>query len=344
MGVPAYPMPQILMEPKHAGGGFDRTTGRIDSAVASIGRRKGEKDKHGNPIQRDVFGRRAFISTAGDKIEPDFRSRMRTAVDNGRAALGQLFGYEHIEPAETQYYAATIEVDDGTFEDGTEERKWQQLLETFEGQSLRLGRAAGTFYGGAYYCEVYDGAGEDLWPATAVPSISAGTQIRVWVLSDLALVDRFGAPCFVPTPGMLGLPEAGRLQGSDSAISVRRYAPWNRKLGSRDAERQVIAAGSVFTFTYDDAAAMSGLGPGAVGLWRETGLGRIWVAPPMLTGVQGTAPTLDPQARSITDGLGSTFSKRTGERKSSPDDGPDLLVAWMKAIDALTASALEAGQ
>ena len=107
--------------------------------------------------------------------------------------------------------------------------------------------------------------------------------MRVWLLSDVALVDRFGQAALIPAAAMLGLPEGGIFQPQDSAIATRRYAPWNGALKARDIERQVIAAGSVLTFFYKGGAPeWDANRPAVAGLWQEAGLGRLWIDPPLL--------------------------------------------------------------
>jgi CRISPR-associated protein Csx10 len=301
--VPAYPMPQLLMEPKHLRGGSKG--GKLVADVVRVGRTKSSNEP--NQQQYEPLSKSLFVTAGGDIIEPGLGSRLRTATHEGRAAEGQLFGYMHIEPHSRpskhrvpppgpMRYAATIEaVDEDVL--GTDE--WEILRTAFTDRSLRIGRASGTYYGGAYDCQFFDEEGQDLWPPGGTRE--GATVVRVWALSDLALVDGFGSPCFVPTAEMLGLPQGGKLEESDSAISVRRYAPWNRAVaraqdrhrrsGTRDLERQVIAAGSVLSFRYDKGAPAKP-GAGVVGLWGEAGLGRIWTAPPLLQSNRG-----DPIAR-----------------------------------------------
>ncbi|MGH7109003.1 MAG: hypothetical protein ACREFK_01110 [Stellaceae bacterium] len=277
-GTPTYPMPHILVEPKHARGGI------AGDRLAPDKLRIWHPDDGVQYDAVDNKGRR-FVAADGRVVEPQFGDRLRTATRSGRAAPGQLFGYTHLEPGHR--FAATIEADPGAIGD----EDWGLLLGAFRGRTLFLGRGAGAYYGGAYECEVEEG-GAELWPRGSVPAGAA--FVRVWALSDLALLDARGAPCFAPNAAMLGLPAGGELDPHQSPLAARRYAPWNAHLGRRDVERQVIAAGSVLTFAYG-AGAPSGDGPAVVGLWREAGLGRIWVAPPLLQAARGDRPSL-PQA------------------------------------------------
>lgn len=282
-GQAAYPVPQVLFEPKHARGGI------IDNALnpqaVTVGRPTGSEQRE--PL-KDVF-----VSAAGRVVRPSLGGRLRTATRNGRAADGQLFGHQHLEPGAGSRFAATLEADDEALSDGD----WTLLLSAFQEKVLRLGRAAGSA-GGGFYCEVIEAKKAELWPAGAVCA-GETLPVRVWALSDLALLDDWGAPCFQPTAAMLGLPDGGKFLASESAIALRRYAPWNRALGGRDVERQVIAAGSVFTFRYEPPVASQQAGRGVVGLWREAGLGRIWTAPPLLSAAWGAAPKINKDDESL---------------------------------------------
>lgn len=316
-GTPAYPMPQILLQPKHARGGVVS-----DRLVAGAVRVWHPEDKHETEkIQYDVIDNkgRSFVTGDGRVVRPRFGGRLRTATWEGRAARGQLFGYTHLEPG--NHFAATIEADPGAITPDD----WRRLLDAFRNKILFLGRGAGAYYGGDYKCTVEENVRE-LWQGGGV---SGGEGfIRVWVLSDLALLDKNGAPCFAPTAEMLDLPPGGRLDPRESPIGARRYAPWNAHLGRRDVERQVIVAGSVLTFRYENggATASTGSPPSAVGLWREAGLGRIWVAPSMLQVNRGQPPRLDEKK--------APPSESEDRATPVPEPEGDPLIRWAKASQA----------
>ena len=293
-GCIAYPMPQLIAEPKHARGGIikdpaDTSVEVLAPPALRVGRKpkvEGEEDVQFEPLRKSLL-----VTAGGEVFDPGLGSRLRTATKEGRAAEGQLFGYRHMSGDGAPRYVATIEA-----AAGLSVAAWDRLLACFDGTTLRLGRAANTGYGGSYACRVVRDRTDDVWP---IGQVAAGARrVRVWALSDLALVDADGAACFAPSAAMLGLPVGGRLDGADSAIGVRRYAPWNSHLCSRDTERQMISAGSVISFRYDDdPGAPASDGPGVVGLYREAGLGRVWVAPRLLEGDPGEPPKLDPEAR-----------------------------------------------
>ncbi len=96
---------------------------------------------------------------------------------------------------------------------------------------------------------------------------------------------------FAPAPAVFGLPAGSEFLASESAVSTRRYAPWNAHLGRRDLERQAIEAGSVLSYQIPHGIDVGLLKLNClVGLWREVGLGRVWLAPEMLAVRHGDKP------------------------------------------------------
>lgn len=274
----AFPLPQLLLQRKHIGGGI-RGEGLVASEVW-VGRGAFESDPENmaQRLQGEALKPR-FLTVSGIVSTPRTGGRLRTATLEGKAQRGALFGFTHLEPVDAPRYLATIEAEGGVINDN----EWSLLLGAFQGKELRLGRARSTGYGGWYKCKVRDGEGVDLWPKGAIAE--GDKRVRVWALSDLALLDERGSPCLAPTAAMLRLPPAFVLDLQNSAIATRRYVPWNAHLDCRDVERHVVGAGSVLTFVIRKGAlANAKEGPGAVGLWQECGLGRIWVNPELLRG------------------------------------------------------------
>ena len=327
-GCPAYPVPQILAEPKHRRGGVVQTgdgSRRLDPGAVTVGCDPGERTGDGRKVQREAL-RRIFLTTAGEVLLPLTGSRLRTATNQGRAADGQLFGYTHLDPGDSQRYAATIEAEPDAMSDSD----WLRLLHAFDGQRLRLGRAAGTAYGGDYLCTVQDGrAAAGLWPCGAIAG--GATRVRIWALSDLALLDEDGTACFAPSAGRLGLPEGGRFSRADSAIGVRRYAPWNGHLRGRDLERQVIEAGSVFSFPYEQPLNAMIQRKTVIGQYQEAGLGRILLAPLLLDGTDGLRnPGSAPILADASDRIADEAPVRKGPEL--PGDGKEPVLLWLNAM------------
>lgn len=313
----AWPVPRLLMEKKHERGGIENES-RLKANQLVVGRPRERPDGGAEDAPQYQALKGYFVSADGEVIKPQFSGRLRTATEDGRAKKGQLFGFQHIDPGKIRCYRAMIEADDGAIDDA----EWTKLLDAFNGKTLRLGRGSGTAYGGYYECQMTENAA-DPWPQTG--SIHASIPVRVWALSDIALVDRFGAPCFSPTAEMFGLPKASKFLGDDSAISVRRFAPWNAHLNRRDIERQVIEAGSVLSFKIDAEHSIQTLA-NIFGLWREAGLGHAWIAPPMLSVQRGKRPI-------ISVALSEPTGHATAESAETTMGAPEHeLIAWTRAM------------
>jgi hypothetical protein len=153
--------------------------------------------------------------------------------------------------------------------------------------------------------------------------------VRVWLLSDLAVVDDWGSPCLSPAPEYLGLPEGGELVGTQSVAETRRYAPWNGALNVRDVERQVIAAGSVLSYRYRKPIPADRRMPRTAGLFQEQGLGRLWVDPALL---RGHKPTRAAEAEAVprAASAGATVILHT-DRDDVP---PSAIAMWAKTMAA----------
>lgn len=298
------PMPKLFMAPKHDPGGGIRD-GRIDTEKVRVGRPRPMDGAAPEPVDKKA----PFLSPTGFAVKPARGQRLRTATEKGRAAENQLFGYEHLSAAGKPEFVALVERDAAVVSDSD----WEKLMAAFDGRTLRLGRARGTSYGGEFLC-----VAEPVEDETEMVPKGAD-RLRVLAMSDLALADEFGAPCVAPGHAMLGLPPA-RFVGGDSALSLRRWAPWNAALEARDVERQVVEAGSVLTFDLDEPLDKDLPARAAVGLWRESGLGQIWIAPPFLVGDVGAAPRF---AES-----GATRAGAVDERESPADAGTSRLAEW----------------
>lgn len=319
-GLPGWPTPQVLMRPKHGAGAW-RMIGSskiLDARSVTVGR------PDGDGTQREFIGS-GFVTADGQSVVVETAGRLRTALELGSAKPNALFSLSHIEPSEGLRYAATIEADEESLDDET----WRQLLDAFRRNRISLGRAAATAYGGAYSCEVVDSPHASLWPKP--PERITGKSLRIWALSDLALVDALsGMPTLHPGATSLDLDPRFALDSQESAITLRRFGAWNSSLngtGARDLERQLIGAGSVLTFKAEEDVESIRL-PTIVGVGREIGLGRIWVQPPLLAAF-GKAPDLT----SISTALEAPMTPgEAGELSmTSMDKAAESELAWLRA-------------
>jgi hypothetical protein len=280
------PVPQSFVAPKGQEGAATDAA-RLDRRLVRNGRPPLGEDEH---QQYEAIDRSGWMTTGYGLLGNRPRHRLRTATRNGRAAEGQLFGFEHVEPGQVPY-VARIRI--GANVDAADVAR---IAEAFLNRTLHLGRGRNTGSGGAYRCRV-------TWRAPdADEMLPAGTRGRIAVLalSDIAAISALGAPAPFPDPDDLGLPGAAFLPRA-SAIGHRRYAPWNATLGRRDSERLVIEAGSVMVYSLDQPLAAPVPRRRTVGAWQEVGLGRVWIDPPFLSAwelpeVQRGAPLLMPAA------------------------------------------------
>lgn len=214
--------------------------------------------------------RDGYTTVSGEAFKPKHLQTLKTAIDpgTGRAAESQLFGYEMLAPG--QRFRCTVSADDSV---PTE--LWQRLQHAFVG-AARLGRSRSAQFGSV-----------NISACGAVSSRAAGAPVQgeltLWLLSDMYLEDQ-GQPCLIPHPELLGLPAGSRWLSDRSFLRSRRYSVFNAYRRHFDSERQVICRGSVLRYslprplTADERAAL-GLG---VGLHLESGLGAVWVDPPLL--------------------------------------------------------------
>jgi CRISPR-associated protein Csx10 len=112
--------------------------------------------------------------------------------------------------------------------------------------------------------------------------------VNLWLLSDMALLDKYGQPSLIPDPGLIPDLVAIGLNGSfvaeKSFISSRRYNPYNSARGGYDQQRQVIAQGSVLQFELQEKLSSDQRRQllCGVGLYRECGLGQVAINPHIL--------------------------------------------------------------
>jgi CRISPR-associated protein Csx10 len=280
-GEAAFPVPLAWHHAKGVSVA-DQSTGSIDTAaVFNFAHQSPGFPQDQQPKQLRV----GFITGDARLLAVHHGFRLKTAIDRkrGAAAESQLFGYESIR-AGTRF-AARVDFDDDISSEIT-----TQVIATLTGV-LRIGRSRGAQYG-RVLCEKQEPIGEP------VSSPARGRLLTVWLLSDLVVVDPLlGQPTFAPRPEWLGLP-AGRLLARGCFMQTRRYSPYHSIRRAYDIERQAIRQGSVLTFELDQdldpdswesvvADARRGLG-----LYREQGLGQVWLNPPLLDGahpVRGAA-------------------------------------------------------
>ncbi|OAD21233.1 hypothetical protein THIOM_003004 [Candidatus Thiomargarita nelsonii] len=224
-----------------------------------------EKYKEGiQPVQM----RNGYIALDGSISQPSRHLRMKTAIDpkTGRASQGQLFGYTSLPQG--LRFGFMLEADDDVSTD-----IFAQLIAKMTGD-LRLGRSRYAEYG--HVAVKKANWTEDKQSISDKPT----TDITLWLLADLALLDEWGQPTLLPTTEHFGLPD-GDLNLKKSFIRSRHYAPFNSHYARREQERTVLSMGSVLHFKLKQATDIQPLEAG-VGLYRQAGLGQVWINPQLL--------------------------------------------------------------
>jgi len=265
-GEEVLPVPRSFAAPKACIAGPFRD-GRIDTEIVRNGRSPDAEDKN---VQYEGL-KSGLMTPSFLTVSTKMGQRLRTATLEGRAETGKLFGFEHVEPGTGQTIRATIDVDGSI-----SEADFNRIKAAFDGRSLHLGRGKNTGYGGEYRCEVLLGV-------ISVEQVPAGLSgsIKILALSDLAPINEYGSPSPIPDPTDFGLTDA-EFDPGNSAMSLRRFAPWNAKLGHRDTERQVIEAGSVLAYKLRTPLKKSAPSRQTIGAWREAGFGSVWLVPSFL--------------------------------------------------------------
>lgn len=220
--------------------------------------------------------RKGYVTSSGGYCTSSKQLRMKTALDadTGRAAQGQLFGYQSLEAG--QVFVLVLEADKA------DQTLLDKAVANLTG-TLRLGRSRSAQYG-RVRVERWESASASQLTPTAI-SESSMLNLSLLLLSDLALVDDNGQPSLQPHPGYLGLPEGTEWLSEKSFLRTRRYSPYNAYRRSHDEERQVITRGSVLRYRLpqplSDAeriALQQGLG-----VYQSAGLGRVALNPSWLS-------------------------------------------------------------
>lgn len=257
---PSFLNPATLFEPKHGAG------------LTALGRSAFQEANKANNdgVQAEAVKRKWVTMDGAQAPDPRIQHRLRTAMRGGVADEGKLFGYAAVMAGQTKY-RATIECDAEI-----DESDWAKLKAAFDGETLRIGRASSSGYGGSFACCVDQVPSP--WTraeATAIDCPQGGT-VSFWLLSDAQLTDEWGNPKIDPVPADCGLDSDWDLYKPETAMTARRVWPWNRQYNSRDMEISVIEAGSVISFKRRQ-------GEGAtpckfrIGIGQERGFGRVAV-------------------------------------------------------------------
>lgn len=214
--------------------------------------------------------REGHITASGKMLQAQKDYELKTAIDatSGAAAESQLFGYQSLKAGQVFAFALTVDA-------SVPEEQVQQLVQSLSGK-IRLGRSRSAQFGQAFIEPLKT-------PLIVASENNPGTKLRLWLLSDLALLDEYGKALLQPNAHALGLPEGSEWEVKNSFIRTRSYTPFNAKRRGYDLQRQVIGRGSVLVFKLPrelDAQEIERLR--FIGQYQTAGLGHVAVNPALL--------------------------------------------------------------
>jgi len=268
-----YPMPNCWHQPKSGASAIQ--TNRADVQVQQLQSENllnYQFKKYPEPIQPQPL-RSGYIALDGRVTQPAPHIRMKAAINpkTGRAIESQLFGYTSIPQG--MRFGFLLEADEQV-----PKILFNRVVNSLN-RTLQLGRSRSAEYGNVMVTKNTDWTEDNKIPTEAKTS-----EITLWLLSDLALLDEWGQPTLLPTPQHFGLPE-GQLVQEKTFIRSRHYAPFNGHYRRRELERTVLNMGCVLHLALNEPTAIQPLIQklqAGVGLYRQAGLGQVWVNPPLL--------------------------------------------------------------
>ena len=196
---------------------------------------------------------------------------------------------------------------------------------------IRIGRSKFTEYG-RVKAEILGTTTEK-----KIPDIIGQKELTLWLRSDMAIRDNHGSPVLLPTdPTWIGLPEGAV---NTAFVRYRSYAPYNVYRQGRDVEQQVLLAGSVIKFEFDEPLTKchAEILAGGLGVHREAGLGAVEVNPKLLADSQ---PCFELAYKQTSITLPST--DRATENVSSESKSP--LIAFLEKRAGRTSSQQDSKQ
>lgn len=219
-------------------------------------------------------------------IKPKFRMKTGINADVCMARDSQLFAYSCL-PADHSF-VFSLEADDDV-----KSSLFDEIVELLLGKlrgKLRLGRSRSAEYGEVSI--------EKIETTDERQAAETTSNVTFWLLADMALQDEFGQPVLQPTAENLGLPAHFQLDVAKTFVRSRRYAPFNAHRCRREIERVVLSMGSVLHFNSNqsvDAETLQNIQAQGIGLYRQNGLGRVWINPELLAKANPIFNTVEPK-------------------------------------------------
>ncbi len=261
-GAIAFPAPRCWHVDKHARLDKEHRYSKIRNAM------------YGGIEASDRSLKDAYFDQFGRLFRPRIDYHMKTAIDavTGTPADHRLYGYESL--SRDQCYVFRLSV-----EPGLPSNLFEKLVNVFRGE-FRVGRSRGAEFG-RVRCLAIDTPSD----APARQPINLGRKLVLWLLSDMALLDdASGQPSVLPTTRALGL-GPGTLNLRQSSMAHDEEAVFNAHYGTFEMQHCRILRGSVLVFDMDQPLSegqLFRLQNYGVGLFRQLGLGQLWVNPILL--------------------------------------------------------------
>ena len=194
----------------------------------------------------------------------------------------------------------------------------------------RLGQSRSAEYGQVRIAPV-DGEAEPEPKYLEDPKV-----VLLHLLADMAVLDECGQPAPCPLPQWLGLP-AGKLCLERSFLKHRSFNPFNGALRRYEQERQAIGAGSVLCFVFDQEPNMHHLAARCrhgLGLYRQTGMGRVRLNPDALRVAERELTTFDQKKARLKQLEVGKKPEEEPLKVPTPPDHP--LARWLADRQAIT--------
>ncbi|MCH8555010.1 MAG: hypothetical protein LAT76_07615 [Schleiferiaceae bacterium] len=170
-------------------------------------------------------------------VEPKRDFNLRTAISEGTAKEGALFGYESLQAGQTF-----------VFEIMSREASYLELVKAALTGHQRIGRSRSAAYGLVNVEWLRE-------EPTASIEVEKGERVTVYAEGNLVFFDENGHPSLTPTAAQLGV-SSGKLLPEFTQMQTRNFALYNTTRVSRDAHLYIIEKGSVFTVEVTEDATL----------------------------------------------------------------------------------------
>jgi hypothetical protein len=192
-------------------------------------------EKHPNAQPKQI---RKGYTDGSCIVEPERDFNLRTAISDGTAKEGALFGYESLRAGQTF-----------VFEIISNEDAYLNLVKAALTGNQRIGRSRSAAYGLVNIEWLREEANESV-------AVKKGEKVTVYAEGNLVFYDENGYPSLTPTAAQLGVPY-GKLLPEYTQMQTRNFALYNSKRVSRDAHLYIIEKGSVFTIEATEDAVLT---------------------------------------------------------------------------------------